>query len=583
MVLRSLAARTILLVSWLGGILATTLLPAAWAVPADEPMAILPAHRLLISLARDQSINDSLYAEEDILHFDGQNWSLFFDGSDVGLGKNDLAAFSLLDPESLLLVLSAPMTLNGIRVTPQDILRFDAASLGESTAGTFSMYFDGSDVGLTSEAERLDAVSVMPNGPLLISTIGNPVVRGLSGADEDVLAFQPTSLGSTTRGTWSMYFDGSDVGLANSAGENVDALDVAPDGTIYISTVGNFSVRGLAGANEDIFVCLPISLGKQTACTYSPELFLDGSSWGLFSNNVDGFHLLEAPATPTPTATATYPSSTPTSTGTLVSIPLPANLDHEQGDFSQYSYVDTDRDDLTVSPRAGLAGTDYGLSILVDDSHRAYAYVALETASTTGLVRVRFYIDPNSLGMDHLAQVSFLYLLNSDGVTSFALMKLMRINGRYLLRGVMVDDNGVHRETGVWPITDEPHLVEIQVRRASNAASNDATFETWVDGVRKTTMTGVDSYEKFFSFQYASFGLNGIAGAVSGTYYLDEIVLKDESGEIGPRLDADPTPVPTRISAQTPTPQPTRTPTLTAANSLLVTETTTPPPTFSPP
>ena len=106
-------------------------------------------------------------------------------------------------------------------------MRFDATSLGSTTSGTFSMYFDGSDVGFDTTAEKIDSVSLLPDGRVLISTTGNPVVAGVTGAkDEDVLAFTPTSLGNITSGSWAMYFDGSDVGLAETSGEDVDALDV---------------------------------------------------------------------------------------------------------------------------------------------------------------------------------------------------------------------------------------------------------------------------------------------------------------------------------------------------------------------
>ncbi len=50
---------------------------------------------------------------------------------------------------------------------------------------------------------------VLPDGRLLISTLGNVSVTGASGADEDLLVFTPAALGSTTSGTWAMYFDGS--------------------------------------------------------------------------------------------------------------------------------------------------------------------------------------------------------------------------------------------------------------------------------------------------------------------------------------------------------------------------------------
>jgi hypothetical protein len=115
-----------------------------------------------------------------------------------------------------------------------------------------------------------------------------------SGREEDILAFTPASLGDVTSGTWSLYFDGSDVGLGDTSAENIDALDVV-DEKIYLSTEGDFSVGGLSGADEDVFVCEHISLGDVTACQYSPSLYFDGSTWGLTANDVDAFHSVTSP------------------------------------------------------------------------------------------------------------------------------------------------------------------------------------------------------------------------------------------------------------------------------------------------
>jgi hypothetical protein len=110
--------------------------------------------------------------------------------------------------------------------------------------------------------------------------------------------------GEIINGTWAMYFDGSDVGLAENSNEDIDALDVI-DNKIYLSTLGKFSVNGLIGADEDIFVCEATSLGDVTACHYSSELYFDGSTWGLTANNVDAFNFLPPPyvATPPPAIT----------------------------------------------------------------------------------------------------------------------------------------------------------------------------------------------------------------------------------------------------------------------------------------
>ncbi len=270
-----------------------TFTPSATFTPTATPP--YSYHPLLLSFTSSQTIGGVTSDDEDILSFDGHNWLMVFDGSDVGLSNTDLFAFSILDDDTILMSFRNAFTVNGILATPQDVLRFDASSLGDLTAGTFSMYFDGGDVGFNADVESIDALALLPDGRLLISTIGNPSVPGPNtGRNEDVLAFTPTSLGAVTSGTWSMYFDGSDVGLGEWSGEDIDALDVA-DGNVYLSTVGDFSVDAVLGADEDVFVCTATSLGDLTACNYLPALYFDGSTWGLAANDVDGFHFVSLP------------------------------------------------------------------------------------------------------------------------------------------------------------------------------------------------------------------------------------------------------------------------------------------------
>jgi hypothetical protein len=260
--------------------------PTATRTPTAAPRP------LYLSLVDGQTVGAVVAADEDILKFDGQTWSIFFDGSDVGASAVDLSAFSILDSNSILMSFSSAVTLNGMSVTPQDVVQFDATSLGNSTAGTFSMYLDGSDVGLTTAEESIDSVDVIAGPWVLISTTGSASVTGVAAGDEDVLAFSPSSLGSFTSGTWALGFDGSDVGLGDTDDEDVDAMDVVDSNTVYLSTVGNFAVNGVSGADEDVFVCNLITFGSSTACTYSPAVYFDGSTWGLSANDVDAFQLL---------------------------------------------------------------------------------------------------------------------------------------------------------------------------------------------------------------------------------------------------------------------------------------------------
>jgi hypothetical protein len=88
-----------------------------------------------------------------------------------------------------------------------------------------------------------------------------------------------------------MYFDGSDVELADSSSEDVSGLDVTAAGDIYLSVMTSFAVTGVSGLNEDVFVCVPTSLGDVTACNYQPTLYFDGSNWALDTNSVDGIQI----------------------------------------------------------------------------------------------------------------------------------------------------------------------------------------------------------------------------------------------------------------------------------------------------
>jgi len=243
-----------------------------------------PAVVLYFSLGGSDTLSGVIVANEDIVAFDGTNFSLHFDGSDVGVSSFTLDAFSVISPTEILMSFTGSGTVPGVSgtVADEDIVRFTATSLGTTTAGTFSLYFDGSDVGLASSSdEDVDAIEILPDGRLLVSTLGVFGVTGVSGQDEDLIAFTPTSLGDNTAGTWAMYFDGSDVGLSTSSDEDVDAVAVDASGKIYLSTIGNFSVTGRSGADEDVFVFTPTSLGGTTAGTYSSTLFFDGSVYGV--------------------------------------------------------------------------------------------------------------------------------------------------------------------------------------------------------------------------------------------------------------------------------------------------------------
>jgi len=248
---------------------------------------------LYVSSTTNGTAGGVSFADEDILSYNGASnaWSMYFDGSDVGI-TSDVDGFALLTDGSILLSLDADGTVAGFAtVDDSDIIRFTPTSLGPNTAGTFSWYFDGSDVGLTTNSEDIDSIGFTPDGKLVVSTIGSFSLTGASGNDEDLLVFTPTSLGTITAGSWELYFDGSDVGLADSSSEEINGIWIDPtNNQLYLTTLGIFSVSGVSGDGSDIFLCTPQTLGSNTACTFTPYWY--GSLNGFSGEVIDGLHIV---------------------------------------------------------------------------------------------------------------------------------------------------------------------------------------------------------------------------------------------------------------------------------------------------
>ncbi len=258
----------------------------------NAPVVVEPRETIYVTTAKAGSVPGQAYAPGDILAYDVQDgvWSLYFDASAVGLTKA-LGDFVLLDDGSILLTIEAKVKLRDaandfITVMPQDIVRFVPTGLGAATAGTFEVYFDGSDVALSTSGEKIDALARRPDGALLISTSGAATVKNgnvtIKAQDEDLLAFMPTSLGATTGGTWNatLALDGST--LPGMTPENVTSVWFdAATGDLYLTVASNFTIGGVAGTSQTVLKITP-----------SKVVSVHRNMGGVgFSRPVDGLHI----------------------------------------------------------------------------------------------------------------------------------------------------------------------------------------------------------------------------------------------------------------------------------------------------
>jgi hypothetical protein len=228
----------------------------------------LPTTGMLYSTRAANTTGGIYYESGDVIHLDTATGlhTMYLDISDVTRWPINLDALAHLSDGSLLMSFVASERLPGLTHGPN---------------------VDTAD-------EDIDALALDANGNLLISFEGPyDVGGGLTGKDEDVLLFTPTSLGATTAGSWSMWFNGRDPDVKlGSPGEDVDALDYDPvSGKITLSTAGNFQVPvNQTGTDHDLLEFTPTLLGPNTDGTFA-IVFL-GANYALGSADIDALDIL---------------------------------------------------------------------------------------------------------------------------------------------------------------------------------------------------------------------------------------------------------------------------------------------------
>ena len=148
-----------------------------------------------------------------------QKWVMFLDLSDLNV-KGNLTNLSggWRNSDNLLVGFAGNVTLPGITglVKPWEVVRFDPTQIGPTTAGTFYRWWNGNNQGLTTTAEKIDAIdwpSWNGNTRLFVSTTGTALVYGgptqvkLRLADEDI------GLWDTVGAKWARHFDGTNWGI----------------------------------------------------------------------------------------------------------------------------------------------------------------------------------------------------------------------------------------------------------------------------------------------------------------------------------------------------------------------------------
>ena len=155
-------------------------------------------------------------------------------------------------------------------------LSFGKGDLAEYDSGTdtATLYLDGS---LFSGPSDIDAVHVLGNGNIVLSTVAGATLGGLTFSKGDLVEYNPTTDTST------LYFDET---LFSSAQPNIDAAYVNGSGNIILSTAGNATLGGLGFGKDDLIEYNPT--------TDTATLFFDGNLFSSSNEDVDAAHVLSS-------------------------------------------------------------------------------------------------------------------------------------------------------------------------------------------------------------------------------------------------------------------------------------------------
>ncbi len=205
------------------------------------------------------------FKKNDVLVFSNGDWELAFEGAQAGLpARADINAvyFDPAENEFLMSFKQNKIGIPGLSpIMGQDIVSYNDDS------DTWSVFFDGSDVGLDTAAERIDGLHVLPGsaapidgctaGYLLISLHGAGRVPAYGGGTikaggEDVLGFCATNVGDETAGFWFMVLDGSEEEMKKNV---TDSISADSNGTfIYLTTRAGFEADSAVGGHSMVYV-----------------------------------------------------------------------------------------------------------------------------------------------------------------------------------------------------------------------------------------------------------------------------------------------------------------------------------------
>jgi hypothetical protein len=230
---------------------------SSWAVLLAAAIVAAPASaNMILSTEHGARLGDPWYGSGDLVDYDLTTGAsrLVFDEDLFGRARN-IDAVHAFDAGQFVISTSESATLGGLSFTPGDLVQYDMLT------GKTLLFFDHQLLGPDARI-NIDAVYVRPNGNIILSTDRNARLAGLSFRDGDLVEYDPLM------GTASLLFN-EDLFTRD---EDIDALDILPNGHLLLSTVTQATLGGLDFGKDDLV--------EYDTASNRASIFLDGEFLG---------------------------------------------------------------------------------------------------------------------------------------------------------------------------------------------------------------------------------------------------------------------------------------------------------------
>jgi hypothetical protein len=188
---------------------------------------------------------------------------------------------------------------------------------------------------------------------------------------------------------------------------------------------------------------------------------------------------------------------------------------------------------IATTPAAAQNGTDFGFQATVNGLQQG-VFLQDDSPDNENRYRARFYFDPNTHDPGEIAnqrRVRVFVMFEELPNRRLVAVVLRRISGAYSMQARVQLDDDSRAETAFTPITDAPHWVEVEWRRATTPTANDGFFEMSIDGTAVPALINLDN--NLSQVDMVRLGTVSNKTNANGVVFVDEFVSR-RTNPIGP-------------------------------------------------